>query len=160
MIKKNWRKSLKKTFTFTSTFWWTIQMSPQAEEVWVDQITRNERNWLKSIRNTFEMNFWPWFWKTNNVAFANIVRESELYWSMIFEIDEEWKDLTQKVIDDLEWVVEADVTPSEPTNPYKSLPTTVLNKMSLPELQEACKSVWVETAEEDTKKELVAKLTK
>lgn len=121
----------------------------------------HSKNWgLITVPDSFMMDFSTWVWTTKSPLEVKIIRENKNYWSLIFETDVDWKDLTKSVIEKMEWIEDAEVVSSEPVNPYKMLPEVVLSKMSIPELKDACKSIWEDTAEDASKKDLIAQLLK
>jgi len=148
-------KSRKKTFTFTSNIWWYIHIIPDESTVPTWDIVRNSINWIKTIKNSLEINFASWFWTTKNRVQAETIRNSTVYWDLIFETDSKWNDITQSVIDWIEWINQITEKPEEVYNPYKSLPKSVLNKLSLKELTDACISLDIEVIKDASKADLI-----
>jgi len=148
---------MRKVYYFTCSKANRVMMSPSKWEFDESKAIRSHKWWFITVPNSFTMDFSTWVWTTRDKSEAEIIRNNKNYWSIIFETDEKWNDITKSIIDKQEWIEDAVI---EVSNPYKSLPKWVISKMTLTELQDACKSINIEVNEEDSKKELIEKLVK
>lgn len=142
---------------FTCKHNWCVHLSPKVVDL--QYAVRAIDWWFKSVPNEYKLNFKWWSFATSDKILIRTIRESSIFWTILFENDKNWNNITDKVIkrmEDKENAVDAEIV----VNPYKLLPAQVLSKLSLDELSKACKEFNIEIKEWMSKKEISELLVK
>lgn len=142
---------------FTCKHNWCVYLSPKVVDL--QHAVKSQDWWFKSVPHEYKINFKSWSYATSDEILIKIVRESSIFWTILFENDKNWNNITDKVIDRMkkkENAIDAEIV----VNPYKLIPAQVLTKLSLDELTKACKEFNIDIEDWMSKKEISELLVK